>query len=245
MFSFFRKKFQAEVDFSFLHTDMHSHLIAGIDDGAKSIEDAMLMIRALSGMGFKKIITTPHIFKDYYPNTPETILAGLEKIKNAIVKANLAIEIEAAAEYYMDYYLEELLSNKEQLLTLDKNKVLVEFSTFAAPANAHKMIFKLKTLGYQPVLAHPERYIYFKDAVAEIKKIRDYGCFLQVNLLSLSGYYGAKQKSLGIKLIKSGIVDYLGTDLHNIKQLEYLKALFGNKQVYSLMKRHDFKNSTF
>jgi len=244
MFSFFRKKFQAEVDFSFLKTDMHSHLIAGIDDGAKTIDDSVSMISELSQMGFQKIITTPHIFRDYYPNTPENILSGLAIVKEALKKKNIDIEIEAAAEYYMDDYFEQLLKEKTKLLCLGENRILIEFSTFAPPSNAHNIIFQLKTLAYQPILAHPERYIFYEGAFAEFEKIKDYGCFLQVNLLSLAGYYGSKQKQLGIKLIKSGIVDYLGTDLHNNKQLEFLRAIFADKEVYNLLKSHNFKNNT-
>lgn len=240
MFSFFRKKTPA-IDYTFLHTDMHSHLIPGIDDGAKTVEDSVAMIKGLMGIGYKKIITTPHIMSEYYPNTPQIIRAGLAKLKAALVEANIAIEVEAAAEYYVDDVFETLLKSDAELLTFANKYLLIEFSTFAAPNNVFDILFQLNTKGYQPILAHPERYVYYANQPEQFEKIRSRGCRLQVNLLSLTGYYGRLQKKLAIQLLASGQVDYLGTDLHKISQLEKLGAITDRK-VRKLLTQTNFKN---
>lgn len=242
MFSFFKKKSNTEIDFSFLHTDMHSHLIAGIDDGAKTIDDAVEMVKSLKKLGFKKIITTPHIFGDYYPNTPEIIRSGLNLLKTALSKAEIDIEVEAAAEYYIDDYFENLLATNVELLSFSNDKILIEFSTLSEPINIHNIIFQLNTRGYHPILAHPERYLYYENNFEQFRKIKSMGCSFQVNLLSLAGYYGAAQKKLAIKLLKAGMVDYLGTDLHRQSQL---KALYNHidKSVWKIINKTNFKNN--
>ncbi len=219
---------------------MHSHLIAGIDDGSKSIQDSTTMLLQLEKLGYKQIITTPHIMGEYYPNTPAIIRDGLKKLKSALIKENISIEIEAAAEYYLDDYFEKLLEEKQELLTFSGNHILVEFSMLSEPANAFDLIFQLKTRGYQPILAHPERYLYFEKSIEKFEKIKSLGCDLQVNLLSLGGYYGKSQKKLAIKLLRSNMVDYLGTDLHRVSQITHFSHL--DREVTKLLEKGNFKN---
>ncbi len=221
---------------------MHSHLIPGIDDGAKSVEDAIEMIRALVGLGYKKIITTPHIMTEYYPNTPAIISSGLVKLKRGLEKENIDVEIEAAAEYYLDDSFENLLANDKQLLVISEKYVLVEFSTIARPANVYETIFQLKTKGYQPILAHPERYLYYQEEKDAFEKFRKMGCLFQVNLLSLAGYYGRAQKKLSLKFLETGWVDFLGTDLHRISQVEQLQSVLQDKKMLKYFDRLKFKN---
>lgn len=221
---------------------MHSHLIPGIDDGAKTMEDSIGMIEKLIGLGYEKIITTPHIFNDYYPNTPEIILSGLKDLKAALAERGMKIEIEAAAEYYVDGFFENLLQTNAQLLTFSDNCLLIEFSTFAEPANALDIIFQLNTRGYQVILAHPERYLYFTKQFEKFEKFKSVGCSLQVNLLSLTGYYGSEQKKLALKLLKAGMVDYLGTDLHKESQIAELMKM-DKKILNKILKKGTFKNS--
>ncbi len=242
MFSIFKKFNSPKADFSFLSTDMHSHLIPGIDDGAKTIDDSILLIQRLKELGYKKIITTPHIMSEYYPNTPEIILSGLETLKNALKKAGINIEIEAAAEYQVDDAFEALVQSKERLLTFSKNNILIEFSMLSEPVNALNIIFQLKTQGYQPILAHPERYLYYANRFEIFEKIKSMGCSLQVNLLSLAAYYGSEQKKLGVKLLQSGLVDYLGTDLHRESQVKSIQSVLSSKRLRKLIKASQFRN---
>ena len=240
MFSIFRRN--EKVSFSFLGTDMHSHLIPGIDDGSKSVEDSLQLIQELMRLGYKKIITTPHIMGEYYPNSPESIKAGLLQVKEALQKENLEIEIQAAAEYYVDDYFRDLLATGDSLLTFSGNHLLIEFSMLGESVNPAELIFDLKTRGYQPVLAHPERYLYYADRFHVFEEAKAQGCKLQVNLLSLAGHYGAGQKKLGIKLIEAGLVDFLGTDLHRESHIQKIQSVFKDRKVRKLLSKGRFQN---
>ena len=242
MFSFLKRFQKGEVNFDVLKTDMHSHLIPGIDDGSKSIEKSVEYIEGLIDLGFQKIITTPHIMGDHYTNTPEIILSGLEELKAALKKKNISIPISAAAEYFVDDYFVELLDSKTQLLTLPGNRILIEFSTFVPPSNGLEIIFRLKTMGYQPVLAHPERYVYYANQFDIFEKLKLTGCELQLNVLSPIGHYGSLQKKLANQLLKKGLIDFVGTDLHHGGHLDILRKSLTNKNLQFLNKP-DFRNT--
>ncbi len=242
MFSFLKRFQKGEVSFNVLKTDMHSHLIPGIDDGAKTLEKSVEYVVGLIDLGFQNIITTPHIMGDHYPNTPETILSGLEELKAALKKKNISIPISAAAEYFVDDYFIELLDSKTQLLTLPGNRILIEFSTFAPPSNGLEIIFRLKTMGYQPVLAHPERYAYYANQFDVFEKIKSAGCELQLNALSPIGHYGNLQKKLAHQLLKKGLIDFVGTDLHHGGHLDILRKSLKNKNLQFLT-NSVFKNT--
>jgi tyrosine-protein phosphatase YwqE len=220
--TFFRKKNHEPNDLSGLSCDMHSHLIPGIDDGAKDMEDSLRLIRGLVDLGYRRLITTPHILSDYYPNTPETIGAGYEAVKKELERLKIPVELHAAAEYLMDDEFIRKLEEGEPLLTLKDKMVLVELS-FAVPAlNLKEIIFQLQLKGYQPVLAHPERYLYFGANKGWYDQLKEAGCLFQLNLLSIQGYYGKVSLELAQYLIKKKYIDLLGTDLHHERHLENL-----------------------
>ena len=223
MFSFFSKKNNLPpTDLSGLSCDMHSHLIPGIDDGARDMEDSLKLIRGLVNLGYKKLITTPHILSDYYPNTPETIGAGYRAVKEELQRLQIPVEFHAAAEYLMDDEFIRNLDEDQPLLTLKDKMVLVELS-FAVPAlNLKEILFQLQLRGYQPVLAHPERYLYFGANKGWYDQLKEAGCLFQLNLLSIQGYYGKASMELAQFLIKKRYVDLLGTDLHHERHLESL-----------------------
>ena len=222
MFSFFKKKTPLpQLDFSVLGTDMHSHLIPGIDDGAPDLETSLELIKALQTMGFSNLITTPHVMTDLYPNTSEIILKGLNDLQKAIEKAGMEITLSAAAEYLMDEAFGAKIE-EENLLTLPGKRVLVEMSFVAEPPNLHDYLFRLQSRGYKPVLAHPERYLFYRGDLKKYERLKDYGCEFQINLLSSTGYYGKPIKETTRKLFKAGLIDFLGTDLHNNNHAELL-----------------------
>ncbi|MGK0389489.1 MAG: protein-tyrosine phosphatase [Maribacter sp.] len=241
LFSIFGKK-QQNINYSFLKTDMHSHLLPSIDDGSKSMEDSISMIKGLVNLGYEKIITTPHIMGDYYPNTPEIIRSKVAVLNQALNEQGVNIQIEAAAEYFLDGFFEELLENDVELLTFSDNCLLVEFSTFAMPANAFNLIFQLQTKGYKVILAHPERYVYLANQFEQFEQFKSQGCLFQANLLSLAGHYGSEQKKLGLKMLKAGMIDYLGTDLHRQGHLPKL-GMIDKKIQKTYFKKGIFRNA--
>jgi protein-tyrosine phosphatase len=214
--------------------DMHSHLIPGIDDGAADMEMTMQMIRGMQELGYKKLITTPHVMWEMYKNTNEIILSGCKAVKARLVQEKIPIEFHAAAEYYMDEHFEMLLQGEQPLLTLKDNLVLVEFSFMREPVELKDVLFKLQIKGYIPVVAHPERYLYFGKNKEWYDEVKSQGCLFQLNLLSLCGYYGKKQVELCEYLMKKKYVDLVGTDLHNMRHLLIIQD---SKSIMSSVRR--------
>jgi tyrosine-protein phosphatase YwqE len=203
---------------------MHSHLIPGIDDGAKDMEDSIQLIKGLKELGYRKLITTPHIQGDFFHNTPGIIGEGLEAVRAELTRQHIGIELHAAAEYLIDDNFIRLLGDEAPMLTLKDRLILVELS-FAVPAiNLKEIIFEVQLKGYQPVLAHPERYLYFGADKSWYDQLKDAGCYFQLNLLSIKGYYGKGSQELAQYLIKKKYVDFLGTDLHHEKHLANLHS---------------------
>ena len=227
-------------DWSFLKTDMHSHLIPGIDDGAPTIEDSLAMIRELQAMGFNSLVTTPHIKSDYYPNDPAIIMTGLNDLRKALVENNITIPVKAAAEYYIDDRFMEMME-AGPLLTINNNEVLVEFSFVFEPMRLNDILFKIQTSGYKPVIAHPERYTFFHQRPQIYKELKDRGCLLQLNAIALTGYYGRTVKEVAEKLLKERLYDYCGSDMHHLRHAETMQKLKQSK-AFSQLYNYPFLN---
>lgn len=240
MLSFLHKK-AIPKDFSFLHTDLHSHLIPGIDDGAKTMDDSLHLVRQLYDLGYRHVITTPHVMADLYPNTPKDITDGLAALRVAVSAAGIDIELDAAAEYFMDEHFSALVEH-DQLLTLPGNRVLVEMSMMNAPPNLFNDLFRLQTKGYAPVLAHPERYLFLKQDFRQYTRLKDYGCEFQLNLLSVTGYYGKPVREAAIKLLKNNMINFLGTDLHHTRHAQALSELAADRSLMKLLTKYEYTN---
>ena len=229
LFDFFKnnskKHIPDKLDLGWMQADMHSHLIPGIDDGSKSLEESLEMIVRMKDFGIKKIVTTPHIMSEFYKNTPEIILGGLEKVQKALKKESIDIEISAAAEYYLDEFFLEKVRNGEQLLTVHKNHVLVETGFVSKPLMLVEIFFEMEMNGYKPILAHPERYQYLAQDKKLLHEMIDRDIFFQLNLLSLTGFYSRHIQTFAELLVKEGRVKYLGTDAHNHRYLDALENL--------------------
>lgn len=224
--------------FQKLGADIHSHLIPGIDDGSASLEESMIMVRELYALGYRKLITTPHIMSDAYRNTPEGIREGLETLKKAIQQEGIAIEVEAAAEYYLDEIFAQTLGSRELLTFGGEHKYLLfETSYVAQPMVLNDVVFELNTKGYTPVLAHPERYQYLwnEDAVQEVQNLCSRGMKIQVNLTSFGGRYSKRAASIARDLANEGLIDFIGTDLHRPVQLDTLKKAYQSSKELRLL----------
>lgn len=212
-----------DLDLSVFKTDIHSHLIPGIDDGAQNMDESIAMLAKFESLGYKKVVTTPHIMSDYFKNDSNTILDGLSRLNEVKDKLNLKIEVDAAAEYYYDETLLERLNNNEKLLTFGDNYVLFEFSFHTEPPEPEKLFFELLTKGYKPVLAHFERYLFLKGNIDRVFKWREKGVNIQLNLNSLTGHYGPQIKQQARALIDAEQVDFVGTDCHRMDHLLLLE----------------------
>jgi tyrosine-protein phosphatase YwqE len=220
-FNLFKKKEKlpkAENPLEPLVVDFHSHLIPGIDDGVEDEDTAIEMLKQMESWGYKKIITTPHAYGDLYRNTPDIILPIYEKLLNRIGKEGINIEFQVSSEYYLDGFFQELL-DKKQILPFGNNNILVETGFMQMPSNFNELIFNARIAGYNPILAHPERYIYMHFDFDKYHELHDSGLLFQVNISSLSGYYSTPIKKMAEKLIEKGLVDYLATDLHGVRHI--------------------------
>lgn len=229
MFSFFRRKKSADaagpapVDFSFLGADMHSHLVPGIDDGAPDPQTSLAMIRGLQELGFSKLITTPHVQREFYDNDREKISTHFGRLQGFLQDQQVSMEMGVAAEYYLDNFFPQAVM-PEGLLMLHGKLVLVEVSMAGWPRQISDIIFSIQANGYQPVLAHPERYL-FEDDVNVYEGWKQKGVLLQMNLLAPAGYYGRSVKALANKYMAAGLYDFCGTDAHHMRHIEHLTRM--------------------
>ena len=222
------------------YVDIHSHILPGIDDGAKTLEDTEFLLEEMKQLGFTKVITTPHTMSTVWENTPETIQNASIKVKSEL---SLPFEIVAASEYLLDESVITKAKNKE-LLTVKANFVLVELSYLNAPIQLYDFLYQLQLSGYHVILAHPERYSYFHSNKKEYQKLKKAGCLFQLNLLSTVGYYGKDAAEIANYLLKKDLYDFTGSDIHH---KNHIKA-FQNKVIiknYKLLEETMRKNVFF
>jgi protein-tyrosine phosphatase len=214
---FFRPKGQIA-----LQTDIHSHLIPGVDDGVKSIEESIEIILSFQKLGYQRLITTPHISESYYPNSVQKLKESFQEVVEELERRNIQMEIGLGAEYMVDGMLLSALKNKEELLTWN-GYILIETSFQALPWILDEILFELQARKLVPILAHPERYPYFFEDHVKLEEMRNRGVKLQVNIGSLEGQYGPVPKKLARKLLSNGWVDFLGSDVHRIEHMKSLE----------------------
>ena len=230
-------------DFSSLRVDMHSHLIPGIDDGAATMADSLTLIRRMSELGFEKLITTPHIQGEFFKNTPEIILSGLDKVREAVKNENIPIKIEAAAEYLIDDNFMEKFESKNLLTLMDKY-LLIELSYYTPHPNLKEILFELQLAGYKIILAHPERYSYWFNNFKKYEELKDRDISFQLNTISISGYYSMQVKKIAKKLIENEMIDFLGSDMHNPTYMEGLEKSLDEKLLHKVLASGKIRNST-
>ena len=208
-----------------LSYDVHSHLLPGLDDGVKSFEESIAILRFFEMNGVNKVITTPHIYKNVYPNSEKSILNRLEVLKSKIADEGLSVQIEAAAEYFLDDEFISRVKKGEPLLTWEGSNLLIETSFYNRPLYFDEALFELRSAGYNPVLAHPERYHYLEGNLEWLTDRISEGLDVQVNLLSLAGVYGKTPHKIAKYLLKESLVSFLGSDIHREEQLKHLSEV--------------------
>ncbi len=224
MFGLFKKKSTSATtplaDYGFVSVDLHSHVLPGIDDGAQTVEDSAVLIREMMDMGIKKIIATPHVMADYYRNNAQTINAALATLRQHLTSEGIDVEIEAAAEHYFDEFFMNLIDT-DALMLINNKYVLFEMSFASKPHNVLPTVNKLTEKELIPIMAHPERYPYF--TVQEAEQLRSWGCRMQINTISLTGYYGKGVKESAEAFIDAGLVDFISSDMHHPRHAEALR----------------------
>lgn len=231
---FQKEKELSPISLEALETDMHSHLIAGVDDGAQTVDDSISLINSLVKFGFKNFITTPHIMSDLYPNTKSNLLRGLDILKEELENQNLQVNIQVSAEYYLDQHFMNLIAKKE-LMPFGDNYILFETGFMEKNPLLQECIFELQSAGYKPILAHPERYSYMHQTFDKYESLHEQGVLLQLNINSVTGHYGPHIKKTSEDLIKKGIVSILGTDCHHQGHIELMDQAVKSPVIHELI----------
>ncbi len=223
------------VDVSLIGTDIHSHLVPGIDDGAENMQESISLIRQMKDLGYKKLIITPHVRYNSFDNDTSTFDERLNDLKENLQLNNIDIELEVGAEHTIDEGFEGHLKNNELKSFGKKKYLLIEFSFVLPPYNLKDLVFQLQSKGYNLILAHPERYLYLSGNLDVVRYLTDAGVLLQMNANSLVDFYGKPVRKFAEFLIKKDCIDLVGTDLHHQRHIEALKKALENPILYDLV----------
>ena len=198
-------------------TDWHSHVLPGVDDGIKTIDDSIEALRHFDEKGVRTLWLTPHIMEDY-PNTTDRLRERFEELRQAW---DGRLQLRLASENMLDSLFEERLAARD-LLPIGENgdHLLVETSYFSPPMGMDGMIDDIMSAGYYPLLAHPERYTYMNEA--DYNRLREKGVRMQLNYVSLVGGYGETARKKSVWLLKNGYIDAVGSDIHRLKSNQTL-----------------------
>lgn len=244
MFNFFNKpKEPVKLWFS---TDIHCHVVPGVDDGSPDVDTSVELIENLHRFGINRIIASPHVTQATFENTSETLAAPMASLRKALSDKGVDVELSNSAEYRIDEFFEEQIA-KGCLMPLPDNYLLIENSFIQEPWNLQQLVFDLQVKGYKLILAHPERYLYYHANTSRYEELKQFGLNFQINLLSLAGYYGKGEKKMAEHLIEAGMVDFIGTDTHGMRHIESFNAYLTSKdaqrharQLEPLIKNHIF-----
>ncbi|QBQ39817.1 histidinol phosphatase [Sphingobacterium psychroaquaticum] len=239
MFSFFARK-KKSTDLGWLKVDMHSHILPGIDDGCVSIDQSIQILDRLQELGLSSFYFTPHVFAEMYPNNKETVSNAYRALLQHIPSG---IDSAYAAEYMVDSVFEkDLIENDSELLLLPNEHILIEMSYMQESLSIEDVLFNLKVQGYKPILAHPERYVYYHGDRSRLKRFKEIGVLFQVNILSLIGYYGKREKHAAKWLADQGGIDLLGTDVHHERHVNAIEVGLGHEDLRKVLDKCDIKN---
>ena len=236
LFNIFKRKKKAEPQKLFYSTDIHSHVLPGIDDGAPNTNISITLLEAMKSWGIDTIVTTPHIAEENFENTPQNIANAYEKLNARMVDLGIEMNIKFSAEYRIDDRFRKMVE-EDNLLVLPNNYLLIENSFVQPPIDLKNIIYELQLKDIKPILAHPERYGYYQRKKEVYESLFDAGCEFQINLLSLAGYYGDRERETALWLANKGYVSFVGTDLHHFGHIEAINRFLRSKEYPSIAER--------
>ena len=235
IFNFLGKKHNTDTTL-FYDTEVHCHILPGIDDGSPDVETSVALVQQLKNWGIQRIITTSHVTESTFENTPESMRQAYDRLRKALDDRGIEIEIKTSAEYRMDeYFLKQLQAGT--IISFPDNYLLIENSFFQPFWELRELVFDLQLKGYTPMLAHPERYMYYHKTPQIYKELHDQGLLFQVNLLSLAGYYNPDVKEMAWKLLDNGMVDLIGSDMHHMQHAAHITKFIGSKEYEKLKQK--------
>ncbi len=217
------------------YVDIHSHILPGVDDGAKNITESKNILNGLSELGFEKLMPTPHIMKGVWDNTPENLFDAYGDLKNELSVEQQNMIPTFAAEYLVDTSFLNTIRQGE-ILFLGDQYVLLEFSFAEKPKMLFDVISELKLRDYKIILAHPERYAYYHGKKYLLEEIKNYDVYFQLNLLSTVGHYGKKIMKAAESLLETNFIDFTGSDVHRMSDVYAFDHKVQIKSIKKLQK---------
>lgn len=214
----------------FYDHDLHSHILPGLDDGVRRLEDAVLIVTRMLALGVKRFTFTPHVMFPALLNTRDSIRQKFDLLLSTLQKEGIELDADYGAEYQASEHVLQLIRQGEIIASREGN-VLVEHSFYAASPFFNDIVFSLTEKGFTPILAHPERYPFYEQDIVELcGDLKQKGCRLQVNLLSFTGFYGKDAKRKARLLASAGIIDHVSGDIHSLRQVELLERFLRSKE---------------
>lgn len=239
MFDFFHKKSTpAQLPYQ---TDIHCHILPGIDDGSQSVEDSIALIRQMQSWGIRRIIATPHVTEETFENNADTIGNAYRSLREALDREGIDIDIRYSAEYRMDEQFLQVLGRNE-IIPMPKQYILIENSFLQPFWELKDLLFDLQLKGFTPILAHPERYGYYHNNREVYEEIHGQGCLFQVNLLSIGGYYDKTVKNVSEWLMNKGLIDFFGSDLHHQRHAEFIGKFIASRDFRKIQEKVNPQN---
>ena len=219
----------------FYNTDVHCHILPGVDHGSQSLEQSLEMLRAEMEMGINRVILTSHVTAITFENTGDSLTSAFQVLKKAVREAGLDIELHVSAEYRMDEYFDKEYK-AGHLLPMPGNHVLLESSFQQELMNLDELLFDMQVKGYKTILAHPERYTYYSRRRKRYEQLHNAGARFQVNILSFTGYFGEEARNSALWFARNEMIDYLGSDMHNLKHAHIIMDYLNSKEWKKLSK---------
>ena len=236
LFNFFKRKEKPEPQKLFYSTDIHSHVLPGIDDGSPNTDVSIALLEAMKSWGIDSIIATPHIAEGSFENTPQTIKKAYDKLSVRMLDMGVDMNVKFSAEYRIDNRFRKMFEDDE-LIIIPNDYLLIENSFVQPPIDLKNIIYELQLKDIKPVLAHPERYGYYQRKKEIYEELFESGCEFQINLLSLTGYYGDREKETALWLANKGYISFVGTDLHHFGHVEMINKFLRSKEYPSIAER--------
>ena len=233
MFNFFKKKKKNKL---FYTTDVHCHIMPGVDHGATDIQNGLELMKAEIDMGINHFIFTPHVTKATFENNPDTILPAFETFKTEIKKNGIDAKVSVSAEYRIDELsLAQLQENKH--IPMPNGHILLENAYLQERLDLDEILFNVQVKNLTPILAHPERFKYYAINKQRFSQLHNAGALFQVNLMSFTGYFGETAKQSAKWLLEHDLIDFLGSDIHNMQHVEIIQEFLSSKEYERLAKK--------
>ena len=236
LFNIFKRKKKAEPQKLFYSTDIHSHVLPGIDDGAPNTNVSIDLLEAMKSWGISSIVATPHIAEENFENTPQSIKNAYDKLSTRMLDTGTEMNVKFSAEYRIDDRFRKMLED-DNLILMPNNYLLIENSFVQPPIDLKNIIYELQLKDIKPILAHPERYGYYQRKKDVYEVLFNSGCEFQINLLSLAGYYGDREKETALWLANKGYVSFIGTDLHHFGHVEVINRFLCSNEYLTIAEK--------